>query len=176
MHFLLYLLILLKLSEDVLDRADIFILELQELRIPKPDFWEWLYGISFLANIFAARAMRTNSVPLIRLYQFLTWTFSLGPICVAQIQYFPDFYHFVQYRDLEKLTYAWRTLPLAVVFEAFALIALQVHFVQAWYSFKLGKIWTSYSISSGKQITSSNNNVQQQQFRQTSPFVNKKIN
>lgn len=147
LHFLLYALVLLKLSEDLLDRADIFILELQELQIPKPDLWEWLYGVSFFANFFAGRAMRSNSARLMNLYHILTWTLSLGPILVAQFQYFPDFITFLQERDIEKLVYVWRSIPLSVVFEAFSLVALQVHLMQAFYAYKLWKIWNAYTLN-----------------------------
>ncbi|KAJ6217236.1 hypothetical protein RDWZM_008393 [Blomia tropicalis] len=146
-HFFLYVLIILKLSEDILDRADIFILELQELRIPKPDLWEWTYGLSFLGTAFGARAMKTNSAKSINMYQIIIWLFALVPILLAQFQYAPDFIKFINERDVEQLTYTWRSLPLAVIFEAFAMIALQVHLAQAYFAYKLWKIWSSYGVS-----------------------------
>lgn len=147
LHFILYIIVLLKLSEDILDRADIFILELQELEIPKPDLWEWMYGVSFIVNIFAFRAMRTNSAKMINFYHISTWIFSLLPILLAQTQYFPDFLTFLQERDIEKLIYVWRNLPISVIFQAFALVALQVHLMQVYYAYRLHKIWSAYLLN-----------------------------
>lgn len=35
-HYLLFFVMLAKLSADILDKLDIFILEIEELRVPKP--------------------------------------------------------------------------------------------------------------------------------------------
>jgi len=116
LHFLLNALVILKLSEDVLDRMDIFILELQELEIPKPHLWEWIYGISFLPTLFAARAIKTNSARLMNLYQITTWSLAIIPLLIGQCYYAPDFIAYLQERDLETLAYVWRSLPISVVF------------------------------------------------------------
>ncbi|OTF78732.1 jagunal-like protein, partial [Euroglyphus maynei] len=145
LHFLLYLLIILKLSEDILDRMDIFILELQELEIPKPNLWEWLYGISFLFTIFGARATRTNSFRMIKYYLMGITLFAFIPIIWAQQIYFMDFYHFISERDISKLKFVWNNLPIAVIFEAFSIIAIQVHIFQLYYSYKLYQLWKPYA-------------------------------
>lgn len=150
MHLLLYIIVLLKLSEDILDRLDIFILELQELRIPKPDWWEWLYGASFMVNLVASRAMQKNAYTTMRTYHVLVWLTCILPLAVAQYQYLFDFILFVQERDTANLTYVWRELPLSVVFEAFSLIAIQVHFVQIYFSYKLFTLWQAYSVKKSK--------------------------
>ncbi|KAH9511654.1 jagunal isoform X2 [Dermatophagoides farinae] len=145
LHFLLYLLIILKLSEDILDRMDIFILELQELEIPKPDIWEWTYGLSFLFTIFGARAIRTNSFRMIKYYLMGIGLFAFIPIVWAQQIYFMDFYNFIYERDITKLQFVWHNLPLSVIFEAFSIIAIQVHIFQLYYAYKLYKLWKPYS-------------------------------
>lgn len=38
-HYLLFFVMLGKLSADILDKLDIFILEIEELRVPKPLWW-----------------------------------------------------------------------------------------------------------------------------------------
>lgn len=38
-HYLLFFVMLAKLSADILDKLDIFILEIEELRVPKPLWW-----------------------------------------------------------------------------------------------------------------------------------------
>lgn len=176
LHLILYIIIVLKLSEDLLDRADIFILELQELEIPKPDLWEWLYGLSFFGNLLALRAMRTNSARLINLYHIATWLLSLTPLLLAQTAYFPDFVTFLQERDTEKVRYVWRQLPIAVIFQAFALVALQVHLMQVFYAYRLYKIWSAYLLNRSQtqqqqQSTNSANSAQG-----SNSFGSKKIN
>ncbi|UXI22050.1 hypothetical protein NH340_JMT07993 [Sarcoptes scabiei] len=145
LHFLLYLIIILKLSEDILDRMDIFILELQELAIPKPDLWEWAYGLSFLFTFFGARSFRNNSIAMIKIYLFAIVTLTIGPIIMAQFQYSNDFIKFISERNTQHLQYVWRDIPIAVVFEAFTIIAIQIHLFQIYFAYKLLKIWSSYS-------------------------------
>ena len=145
LHFLLYLLVVFKLLEDILDRLDIFILELQELRIPKPDLWEWMYGLSFFLTFFALQAMNKNSTKLIYIYMLSSCVFCFGPVLVAETQYAYDFYLFVRYADIDKLTYVWRSIPISVIFQAFAVIALQVHTYQMFYAYRLYRVWKSYS-------------------------------
>lgn len=59
---------LLKLSQDILDRLDIFILELEELEIPKPMRWEWIWFFSTLLSYFGMTGLRRNKVSNLQLY------------------------------------------------------------------------------------------------------------
>ena len=51
-HFYLVFLMLTKLSSDVLDKLDIFVLELEELFVPKVCFIEQLAYLHLLSNTF----------------------------------------------------------------------------------------------------------------------------
>lgn len=123
---------------------DIFILELQELEIPKPDLWEWTYGVSFLFTIVGARAIRTNSVSMMKFYILCITLTAFGPIVMSLYQYIFDFWKYQQEGDLKKLQYVWHDLPLGPLFGTFGLIALQVHLFQLYYAHKLYKAWSQY--------------------------------
>merc|ERR1719342_1659418 len=51
---------LAKLLPAILDKLDIFVMELEELFIPKPDLWEWVWLGSLLATIPAFMASKKN--------------------------------------------------------------------------------------------------------------------
>ena len=42
-HYLLLFVMILKLTPEVLDRLDVFVLEVEELFVPAPLLWEWLW-------------------------------------------------------------------------------------------------------------------------------------
>lgn len=143
MHTLTFLLVFVKLTEDILDRADIFILELQELQIPKPDLWEWLYAASILFAPFARRAMSKNSIAWMRWFHLGVWLLCVLPLAMGNWIYYADFVTFVQERDTAHLAHTWRHIPLAIVFQAFNILALQIHLVQLYFSYRLLSIWSS---------------------------------
>ena len=141
---ILNLIVFLKLSEDILDRADIFILELQELRIPKPDLWEWLYASSVIAIFVAIRSFKTNSSGMIKFFLMLVTGLSILPLFIGQLKYFSDFIKFTQVKNVEEIKFVWRNWPVSVFFEIFSVAALQVHFAQVYYGYRLLKLWTQY--------------------------------
>ena len=60
-HGLLAVVLLAKVSEDILDRLDIFILSLQELYVPKPLLWEWCWLASVPVAALGLTAIRKNN-------------------------------------------------------------------------------------------------------------------
>lgn len=137
---------ILKLSEDLLDRADIFILELQELRIPKPDIWEWLYAGSVLGLLVAGRSFKTNSAGMIKLFLAIVTCLAVVPLLLGQCKYLPDFIKFMQVKNVEEIQYVWRNWPVSVFFELIFVAGLQVHCAQLFYGFRLLKLWTQYQV------------------------------
>ena len=86
-HFYLLFLMLTKLSPDILDRLDIFVLELEELFVPKvrllydrrillvyfqPLFWEWTWLLSTPVTFFGLSATKTANLKAVK--QFLIGT------------------------------------------------------------------------------------------------------
>jgi len=61
-HFLLFFAMLAKLSADILDRLDIFILEIEELQVPAPLWWEYFWCISILMSFIGLSAAKGNRI------------------------------------------------------------------------------------------------------------------
>ena len=131
----------LKLSEDILDRLDIFILELQELYIPKPRVWEWLWASSVLLTFIGLSSIKNNNVSSIRMYAILTFLVSMCPILYAAVYYFNDLWNFIEMRDVSKVKEVWKGYPVALIWYSYLAVALQVHFFQLYFAIKLWFAW-----------------------------------
>jgi len=141
-HYLLFLVLLVKLFEDILDRLDIFILELEELYIPKPRLWEWIWSASLLFTWTGLKAIRKNNITSIKIYAVMNMLFSLFPVLYSLIYYFGEFWEFWQTRDVEKVTEVWQGYPVALIWYAFLIVALQVHGCQLFCAYRLNRAWT----------------------------------
>jgi hypothetical protein len=141
-HYLLFLVLLVKLSEDILDRLDIFILELEELYIPKPRLWEWIWSASVLFTWTGKKAIRKNNITSIKIYSAMNALFSLCPVLYALGYYFGEFLEFWQSRDVQKITEVWQGYPVALIWYAFLIVALQVHGCQLFCAYRLIKAWS----------------------------------
>jgi protein jagunal, putative len=148
MHILLFVLMMIKLSDDILDRLDIFILELQGLYIPKPLAWEWIWSSSILLTFIAKRAMKKNDVALMKLYGVLIFLMSLSPVLYAFGYFFNDFYSFVLTKDIKQVSEKWQKYPLALLWYVFLAISFQVHISQIIFAFILTHAW---SVKKGKK-------------------------
>jgi hypothetical protein len=133
---------LIKLSEDILDRLDIFILELQELFIPKPKLWEWIWAASIIFSWTGFKAIRKNNVTNMKIYVVMTIVFSLLPILYCIGYYFGDFITYFEERSVENVSEVWGGKPLCIPWTLFGVVCLQVHFFQLWFSFSLIRAWT----------------------------------
>lgn len=133
---------LLKLLEDIFDRLDIFILELEELYIPKPRIWEWMWFSSLALTWIGAKASQRSQSQGMKIYAALTTVLALGPVIYALTYYFSDFYSFVDSRDISTVQEVWRGYPVALLWYAFLLPALQVHLFQLYCAVTLIKCWT----------------------------------
>ncbi|XP_054164030.1 protein jagunal-like [Oppia nitens] len=141
LHYILFLVLMCKLLDDILDRLDIFILELQELYIPKPRLWEWLWASSVVLSVFGLSSLRTNNLSSIRFYAIMTFVLSLLPVLYAAVYYFNDLWNFIETRDLSKVKEVWNGLPVALIWYTFLVVALQVHLFQLFFSIKLWFAW-----------------------------------
>lgn len=130
-----------KLAEDILDRLDIFILELEELYIPKPRLWEWLWTSSLLVSFVGLSAIKKNNVSMMKFYGIATFFLSLCPILYAGVYYFNDLWEFAESRDLSRVAEVWQGFPVALIWYAFIVVALQTHFFQLFFAIKLIFAW-----------------------------------
>ncbi|GAB1862397.1 Protein jagunal [Camponotus japonicus] len=114
-HYLLFFVMLAKLSADILDYLDIFILEVEELQIPQPLWWEYIWCTSLLLSFLALSAIKKNKD---------VWTYlTLGS------------------EDI----YLWQSLPYGVLWYAFILLASQVHCFSLYFSWNLLVAWKTRS-------------------------------
>jgi len=141
MHYMIFALMLVKLADDILDRLDVFILELQELYIPKPRLWEWVWCGSAIASLFGLHAIRRNGSYAIVLFGVGILNVGLAPCLYAATLHFTDFVTYIQTRDVGALSQVWRGLPVAVLWYIFLTVALQVHAAQIFFAYQLHKSW-----------------------------------
>ena len=75
------LVLLVKLSPAILDYLDIFVLSLEELNIPKPLLWEWLwFAGSFLIFLIGANAIKSSKVGKMQVFMVTVLLLGVAPI------------------------------------------------------------------------------------------------
>jgi len=139
-HLLLALVMIVKLVPDILDRLDIFILEVEELEVPAPLKWEyvWLAGAS--SSFLGLSAIRKNRVLLLQMYFGFVNLLSTVPILLAIMIYFADFFEFVT-EDEPSDIQMWQGYPVAALWYGFSLVAMQVHIFTLVFAWKLIVAW-----------------------------------
>jgi len=141
LHLLLFIAMCCKLAEDILDRLDIFILELEELYIPKPRIWEWMWSSSIIFSLVGLTSIRNNKVSSMKFYVVITFLLAICPCLYAAIYYFNDLWNFIEQRDLSKVSEVWSGYPVALVWYSFLVVAIQIHFFQLFFAIKLIFAW-----------------------------------
>lgn len=149
-HLLLALVMGVKLVPDLLDRMDIFIMEVEELEVPAPLKWEYAWLAGATASLIGLSAIRKNTVLLLQIYFGLVNLLSTVPILLAIMIYFGDFFEFVtedEPGDLEM----WQGYPVAALWYGFCLIAMQVHIFTLIFAWKLIVAWKGRGASKKAQ-------------------------
>lgn len=140
LHFLLFLVMCTKLSDDVLDRLDIFILELQALYIPKPYTFEYVWTASIIFACMGLNALSRNRLSSLNHYVVGTLVFAVCPLLGAAIYFFSDVSEYAEKKSEASVEF-WQGFPVAVWWYGFILIAIQVHIFSIFFAIKLIKIW-----------------------------------
>ncbi|XP_031626711.1 protein jagunal [Contarinia nasturtii] len=150
-HFLLFFAMLAKLSADILDRLDIFILEIEELQVPAPLWWEYIWCTSILVSFIGLSAAKGNRVNDMKKYIIGLIVTALLPLLYCAIYYFSDI---VEYMTLDEQTdiedtkiFVWRGKPYALIWYAFFLVAIQVHGMSIFFAWNLVQAWRSRTAS-----------------------------
>lgn len=81
---------LAKLSADILDRLDIFILEIEELRVPAPLWWEYVWCLSIFLSFVGLSAAKGNRILQMKKYMVGLGIFGILPMIYCLIYYFRD--------------------------------------------------------------------------------------
>lgn len=98
-HYLLFFGMLAKLSADILDRLDIFILEIEELRVPAPLWWEYVWCLSIFLSFVGLSAAKGNRILQMKKYMVGLGIFGILPMIYCLIYYFRDA---IDYLTLEE--------------------------------------------------------------------------
>lgn len=100
-HYLLFFAMLAKLSADILDRLDIFILEIEELQVPTPLWWEYIWCTSILTTFIGLSAAKGNRIKDMKKYIIGIGVTALLPLLYCIIYYFSDV---IDYLSLDEQT------------------------------------------------------------------------
>lgn len=111
-HIVLSTFMVTKLSPDFLDRIDVFWLEVEELEVPKPLWWEYVWMTSVFTMWFALSAIVNNSVREMQKYMIALTLVGVVPVCYCFVYYFRDFWEYInldEKTDLKETDiFIWR--------------------------------------------------------------------
>jgi len=148
MHYSLVFIMISKLMPELLDKFDIFILEVEELFVPKPLFWEWMWIFSVPVTFFGLSACKQSNLITIRRFMLGSLFFSLLPVIIGMVTHASEVYAFVADDDettegeAETLEITmWKGYPYSVLWYAFFFLALQVHCSELYFANCLMKTW-----------------------------------
>ncbi|KAG8228971.1 hypothetical protein J437_LFUL009529 [Ladona fulva] len=111
-HYLLFFAMLAKLSADILDELDIFILEIEELQVPKPLWWEYAWCISLPLSFLGLSAARRNRISTMQRYIGGIVLFGFLPILYAAIYYFSEMWTYIMTGERDQV-FIWQVgLPI----------------------------------------------------------------
>merc|ERR1719391_318636 len=133
---------LAKLLPAILDKLDIFIMEIEELFVPKPDTWEWVWMLSLTAIVPAFMASKKSNVTQMRVFQGIIMLCGFLPLLVALATHFSDAYAFIS-GDKKTKVLKWMGLPVSLLWYGFIILALQCHGLQMHFSGILVNAWQS---------------------------------
>lgn len=129
-----------KLSADILDRLDFFILEIEELQVPKPLLWEYLWCVSIAFTFLGLSAIKKNNIKSIQRFIGGIGLFGYGPTLFAAIYYFGDCWTYIRTGNTDEIE-MWQGFPYAILWYAFILLAFQIHFFSIFFAWNLMTAW-----------------------------------
>ncbi|XP_025073896.1 LOW QUALITY PROTEIN: protein jagunal [Pogonomyrmex barbatus] len=139
-HYLLFFVMLAKLSADILDHLDIFILEIEELQIPQPLWWEYIWCTSLLLSFLGLSALKKTKIKTLQKYMIGIILLGYGPLLYAIVYYFKDVWTYLTVGESEDI-HLWQSLPYGVLWYGFILLASQVHSFSLYFSWNLLVAW-----------------------------------
>lgn len=103
LHYLLFFAMLAKLAADILDRLDIFILEIEELRVPAPLWWEYIWCLSIVLTVVGLSAAKTNRVLKMKKFMIGLTVVGIVPLLYAFVYYIGDTWEYLTLPEDTKL-------------------------------------------------------------------------
>ncbi|XP_008556092.1 protein jagunal isoform X3 [Microplitis demolitor] len=141
-HCMLFFVMLTKLLPDILDRLDIFILEVEELQMPKPLWWEYIWLSSVLVPFIGLSALKKNQIKSMTRFMYGIVILGFVPLIYAIVYYISDVWIYLTAGKTEDIQ-LWQDLPYGLLWYAFILAACQVHAFSLYFSSKLLLAWKS---------------------------------
>lgn len=140
LHYCLLFVLLCKLTPEILDKLDIFVLEVEELFVPKPLIWEWLWLLSIPVTLFGLSACKHSSIKSVKNFLVGSLVCSLLPILLGMGMFLMDIYEFLSEGVSDDIV-VWQGYPYAVLWYAFFFVALQVHIFEIYFGNCLLQAW-----------------------------------
>lgn len=144
-HIVLSIFMVTKLSPDFLDRIDVFWLEVEELEVPKPLWWEYVWMTSVFTMYFALSAILNNSIREMQKYMIAIMLTGVIPVCYCFAYYFRDFWEYInldEKTDIKETDiFIWRGMPYAVLWYGFSAVAIQLHGFTLYFAYKCIRAW-----------------------------------
>lgn len=131
---------LVKMVPDILDRLDIFVLEIEELYVPQPKLWEYFWVLSVLFTFSGLSAIRRNKLKSLRIYQVGTFVFGFLPVQVGLMLFAKDVKKYIETRSSEDVQ-QWQGYPWGMLVYAFLVPCLQLHAFSLYFSHSLATAW-----------------------------------
>jgi len=146
-HSLLFFVMLAKLTPDILDRLDIFVMEIEELQIPQPLWWEYTWCISILSSFVGLSAAKGNKIREMKKFMVLVFVFGILPIAYCLLHYFSNVWDYLFLEDGNNLDESgillWKDYPYCILWYAFCIIGVQIHLFTILFSWNLLKAWNA---------------------------------
>lgn len=158
MHILLYVLLLLKLLEEILDIFAIDWGPLERMNIPSAKPWElsWLSSLIPMTMCFLAMPKNKDTLMLKAYYGFFLC--GLLPLAIGAGTLLPDLLDYVKNPkkdDVETIL----GFPAVVLSFMFIAVALQLHGFSMYFASHLVRIWRPREPKTPKPATSDNGSV-----------------
>ncbi|XP_055337694.1 protein jagunal-like [Paramacrobiotus metropolitanus] len=137
-HLPLWLLMVVKMADDALDRLDILIPDLAELSVPKPILWEYIWMLSIIPSCFALASLPRNRIGLLNLFIYGNILLGILPVIGGIVYYFWELVEYAQVRHTKNL---FLDLPVVVLWNIFFFLALQIHCFSWHFARQLIRSW-----------------------------------
>merc|ERR1712115_590337 len=134
-----------KLSPEILDRFDVFILELEELYIPKPVLWEWIWLTSVLFTYFGLTACKKSNASSMTVFIYGVLLTGMLPVLFALAYHAKDVFNYVSSSKSLKGVQSWQGFPVSLLWYAFLIPAFQASSVHSEDVFGREKSLVSYN-------------------------------
>merc|ERR1719510_1709430 len=119
----------LKLLPELLDKLDIFVLEIEELLIPKPQLWEWIWMSSIIPAILAWSAIKKSKAFLMKIFQVFNVATAILPTLIGMSYHFSDFCEVITGNG-DGMIAIWKGVPICILWYVFFFVALQLHGIE----------------------------------------------